>query len=166
MLSGSGPTGSTLPRYHRWHPLYSFLLGKSSLHAVICKMGHAVLSYMTRSITPCTRAYAWVRNVTIWASAPGIPPYNWTLPNILGFTIGFFSAIPIIMVRIATNIAKHIHTLFFKDFSQVRLPNLLQGRQRPTSRHLIMNLQLFKLSLRFRKCPRAFPWVIALPVAC
>ena len=150
MLSGSGPTGSTLPRYHRrvsyiWtiyikgvqsptmatsvvsyrYSLCSFLLGESSLHAVICKMGHAVLSYMTWSVTPCTRTYAWVRNVTIWASVPGIPSHNRTLPNILGFTIGLLSAIPIIMARIATNIARHIHTLFFKDFLQVRLPNLL-----------------------------------------
>ena len=137
------------------YPLYSFLLGESSLHAVICKMGHAILSYMTRSITPCTRAYAWMRNVTIWAVALRIPPCNRTLPNILGFTIGLLSAIPIIMARIATNIARRIHTLFFKNLSQVSLPNLLQGRQRPASRHLIINLQLFKLSLRFRRCPRS-----------
>ena len=135
--------------------LYSFLPGESSLHAVICKMGHAILSYMTRAITPCTRAYAWVRNVTIWTLAPGIPSPNRTPPNILGFMIGLFGAIPIVMARIATNISRRIHTLFFKNLLQVSLPNLLQGRQRPTSRHLIINLQLFKLSLRFRRCPRS-----------
>ena len=134
-------------------PLYFFLLRKSGLHAVICKMSHAILGYMTRLITPCTRAYAWVRNVTIWALAPGIPPHHRTLSNIFGFVIGLFSAIPVVMARIATNIARRFHTLFFKDLSQVSLSNLLQGRQRPTRRCLIINLQLFKLSLGFRRCP-------------
>ena len=134
-----------------------FLFRKSSPHAVICKMSHAVLSYMSQSLTPCTRTYTWVRDVTIWALAPRTPSLSRTLPNIFGFPIGLFSAIPIIMVRAPTNVTRRIHTLFFEDFSQVCLPNLLQGREWPTSWCLIINLQLFKLSLRFRRCPRPSP---------
>ena len=150
MFTGSGSTRSTLPRYYRWISyiwakyiegmrspaaatlivfygcsFHLFLFRKSSPHAVICKMSHAVLSYMSRSITPCTRTYTCVRDVTIWALAPRTPSLNRTLPNILGFPIGLFSAIPIIMVRAPTNVTRRIHTLFFEDFSQVCLPNLL-----------------------------------------
>ena len=134
-----------------------FLFWKSSPHAVICKMSHAILSYMSWLITPCTRTYTWVRDVTVWALAPRTPSLSRTLPNILGFLIGLSSAIPIIMVRASTNVTRHIHTLFFEDLSQVCLPNLLQGRQWPTSWCLIINLQLLKLSLRFRRCSRPSP---------
>ena len=69
MLKGcdprSGGTHSVL-----WVFFSSFPFWKSSPHAVICKMSHAVLSYMSWSITPCTRTYTWVRDVTIWALDP------------------------------------------------------------------------------------------------
>ena len=80
MFTGSGPTRSTLPWYHRWIPyiwavyiegmrfphsgdIHSTLWVSFSLfpfleigsHAVICEMSHAVLSYMSWLVTPCTR---------------------------------------------------------------------------------------------------------------
>ena len=133
------------------------LFWKSSLHTVICEMSHAILSYMSWLIAPCTRTYTWVRDVTVWALAPRTPSLSRTLPNILGFPIGLFSTISIIMVRAPTNVAGRVYTLFFEDLSQVCLPNSLQGRQWPTSGCLIINLQLFKLSLRFRRCSRPSP---------
>ena len=142
MFAGSGSTRSTLPWYHRWISyiwaiyvegmrspatttlivfygcsFHLFFFRESSPHAVICKMSHAVLSYMSRSVTPCTRSYTWVRGVTIWALAPEIPSLSRTLPNVLGFPIGLFSAISIIMVRAPTNVTRCIYTLFFKDLS-------------------------------------------------
>ena len=150
MLARSRSTRSTFPWYHRWISyiwtiyvegmrsptmaafivfyrcsFHLFFFWKSSLHAVICKMSHAVLSYMSWLVTPCTRTYTWVRDITIWALALRIPSLSKTLPNILGFSIGLLGAIPIIVVRASTNVAWHIHTLFLKDFSQVCLPNLL-----------------------------------------
>ena len=142
MFVGSGSTRSTLPWYHRWISyiwaiyvggmqspaaaslivfygcsFHLFLFRKSSPHAVICKMSHAVLGYVTQLITPCTRTYARMRNVTIWASAPRIPSHSRTLPNILGFMIGLLTAVPIVMARITTNITRRIHTLFLEDSS-------------------------------------------------
>ena len=150
MFTGSGSTRSTLPWYHRWisyiwaiyvegmRPpaaatlivfygcsFHLFLFWKSSPHAVICKMSHAVLSYMSRLVTPCTRTHTWVRDVTVWALAPRSPSLSRILPNILGFQVGLFSAISIIMVRAPTNVARRVYTLFLKDFPQVGLPNLL-----------------------------------------
>ena len=150
MYTGSGPTRSTLPWYHRqipyiWAvyiegmrfptaatfivfygcPSHFFPFWKSSLHAVICKMSHAVLSYMPWLVTPCTRTYTWVRNITIWALALRIPSLSKTLSNILGFSIGLVGTISIIVMRTSTNVTRCIYTLFFKDFSQVCLPNLL-----------------------------------------
>ena len=150
------PTAATFIMFYRYS-LHPFLLRKSSLHAVIRKMGHAVLSYMARLIAPCTRTHPWVRDVTIRAPSPRTPSQNRTSPNILGFTIGFFSTISKVMMRIPANITGRIHTLLLKDLSQVCLSDLLQSRQRPTSRSLIINLQWFKLSLRFRRCSRSSP---------
>ena len=150
MLASSGPTRSTLPWYHRWisyiwtiyvegmqsptmatfivfygYSFHLFPFWKSSPHAVICKMSHAVLSYMSWLVTPCTRTYTWVRNITIWALALRIPSLCKTLPNVLGFSIGLLGTIPIIVVRASINVTRRIYTLFLKDFSKVCLPNLL-----------------------------------------
>ena len=118
------PTTATFIVFHGCS-FHLFLFWKSSLHAVICKMSHAVLSYMSWLVTPCTRTYTWVRNITIWALALRIPSLCKTLPNILGFSIGLLGTISIIVVRASTNVTRHIYTLFLKDFLQVCLPNLL-----------------------------------------
>ena len=166
MFTGSGSTRSTLPWYHRWISyiwtvyvegmrsptaaalivfygcsFHFFLFWKSSPHTVICKMSHAILGYMSRLITPCTRTYTWVRDVTVWALAPRTPSLSRTLPNILGFPIGLFSAISIIMVRAPTNVARRVYTLFFEDLLQVCLPNLLQCNSMPLVRR---GLTIFK----------------------
>ena len=106
MLKGCDPLQAATLIVFYGCSFHLFLFWKSSPHAVICKMSHAVLSYMSRSITPCTRTYTWVRDVTIWALAPRSPSLSRTLPNILGFPVGLFSAIPIIMVRAPTNVTK------------------------------------------------------------
>ena len=115
ILKGCDPSTAATFIVIYGHFLCPFLLRKSSPHAVICKMGHAVLSYMARLFTPCARTHSWVRDITIWALSSQTPFRDRTLPNILGFTIGFFSTIPIIMVRVPANITGCIHTFFLED---------------------------------------------------
>ena len=47
-------------------PWYSYLFQKPGPHAIVNKMRHAILSNMTKLVTPCTRADSWMGNITIW----------------------------------------------------------------------------------------------------